>query len=669
MGYWVVLPYTSVRHFDNLRLAPAGVISQRDRRPRPIMDYTFYGTNQQTTPHAPYQAMQFSAALQRMLQRIVFCDPSHGPPLLAKVDLADGYYRVPLSPQASLALGVVIPNDQPHNAECLIALLLTLPMGWALSPPYFCAYTETVADMNNNSSQSTPLTLHPLLEPSQATLQPQHSEYQSTAIIPGQRGQPPLAFTDIYIDDFMLITQRPLQLRTMNNLLHNIDKVFITPADSGRREVVSRKKLLQGDATFSTSKRLLGWDVNTAAMTLQLPHHRLAALTNMITTLLTQQRTSKRKWRRLLGTLRSTTPALYGATHLFSILQHALTSAKTTRLPITALLKAVLRDWLLLANDATAHAVPLHTVVPRAPTCLAATDASRHRMGGFSITPEANLLWRTAFPASVQSNLVTQHNPSGTLTNSDLELAAIIVGSAVTATACQHTTSTAAPAYLLHSLAQLRRTHHYDLHTCFTAGKTNTVADCCSRLFALSDTAFLDYMQHKFPIQPSWKLYTPPNDIISAVNCALSRQLRPLVSPTPDIQQPTPHGIYGRTSAPVSTVTPTSPTSRIQYPSCKSLRTGIESAPWLPAAIKSTVERWKARFVPWDRRSPHWAAPTHASPPQENLISAFPVNSLPTKSKTRPQHASSPFLFPSSPKPLPYATAPTHPPPRQSPTY
>jgi hypothetical protein len=58
VGYWTVLPYSAVRSYKSLRLAPAGVVPQRERRPRPIMDYTYYGTNQHCYPDAPHHAMQ-----------------------------------------------------------------------------------------------------------------------------------------------------------------------------------------------------------------------------------------------------------------------------------------------------------------------------------------------------------------------------------------------------------------------------------------------------------------------------------------------------------------------------------------------------------------------------------------------------------------------------------
>ena len=43
--YWVVLPYRQVRELENLRISPLGVVPQRDRRPRIIVNYSFSGLN------------------------------------------------------------------------------------------------------------------------------------------------------------------------------------------------------------------------------------------------------------------------------------------------------------------------------------------------------------------------------------------------------------------------------------------------------------------------------------------------------------------------------------------------------------------------------------------------------------------------------------------------
>jgi hypothetical protein len=63
-GQWLVLPYHLAQTLPNLRISPIGVVPQRDRRPRTIVDYSFSGINKETCPRlAPAEAMQFGKAL------------------------------------------------------------------------------------------------------------------------------------------------------------------------------------------------------------------------------------------------------------------------------------------------------------------------------------------------------------------------------------------------------------------------------------------------------------------------------------------------------------------------------------------------------------------------------------------------------------------------------
>jgi hypothetical protein len=145
--YWVVLPYHLVRNLPNLRISPLGVVPQRERRPRLIVDYSFSNVNQETNPHSKREAMQFGRALERLLRAILGADPQHGPIYLLKIDLADGFYRVWLNPADIPQLGVVLPRKahEPIN----VAFPLAMPMGWTESPPWFSATTETVVDLAN----------------------------------------------------------------------------------------------------------------------------------------------------------------------------------------------------------------------------------------------------------------------------------------------------------------------------------------------------------------------------------------------------------------------------------------------------------------------------------------------------------------------------------------
>jgi hypothetical protein len=62
-GQWIVLPALLAQKIKGIRIRPIGIVPQRDRRPRTIVDYSFYDVNDDTAPIAPGQSMQFGRAL------------------------------------------------------------------------------------------------------------------------------------------------------------------------------------------------------------------------------------------------------------------------------------------------------------------------------------------------------------------------------------------------------------------------------------------------------------------------------------------------------------------------------------------------------------------------------------------------------------------------------
>ena len=107
--------------------------------------------------------MQFGRALQRVLTQIVHADPRFGPPKLAKIDIADGFYRVWLQVRDIPRLGVLLPRSGHAESTPLVAFPLALPMGWVESPPYFTTVTETACDLANAAiRQGGPIRPHRL---------------------------------------------------------------------------------------------------------------------------------------------------------------------------------------------------------------------------------------------------------------------------------------------------------------------------------------------------------------------------------------------------------------------------------------------------------------------------------------------------------------------------
>jgi hypothetical protein len=138
-GQWVVLPYSAVKDMPGLRASPPGVIPQHGRRPRWIVDYSYWGINEETLPLAALESMQFGRALDRILREILLANPEHGPVHLLKIDLSDGFYRVDVNPDDIPKLGVVFPTrdgeEQLMAFPLVLPPLLTLPTQTLQLPP------------------------------------------------------------------------------------------------------------------------------------------------------------------------------------------------------------------------------------------------------------------------------------------------------------------------------------------------------------------------------------------------------------------------------------------------------------------------------------------------------------------------------------------------------
>ena len=167
--------------------------------------------------------MQFGKALVHILQHILAANPRHGPTYMLKLDLSNGFYRVRLRAEDIPTLGVAFPVGP--GEEPLIALPLTLPMGWMESPPYFCSTTETLVDLINlHASPSWDPPWHPL-EPAAGTQPPQDGRHCISVPTPAFSPPPhlpvppqlpppqqchhrqPLAYGDVFVDDEILLVQ------------------------------------------------------------------------------------------------------------------------------------------------------------------------------------------------------------------------------------------------------------------------------------------------------------------------------------------------------------------------------------------------------------------------------------------------------------------------------
>ena len=177
------------------------------------------------------------------------------------------------------------------------------------------------------------------------------------------------------------------------HLFRAIDEIF-RPNDQddiAREESISLKKLRKGDAAWSTMKVILGWAIDTAKQVLTLPEDRKSSLLALLDTVPPiASRCSRRRWHKLLGTLRSTVPAIVGAAGMFTRLQHALKKANGQRINLTPPVKEELTVWRHLVASLATRPTHLREIRPHPPTWIGATDASLTGMGGVCHSPNGD---------------------------------------------------------------------------------------------------------------------------------------------------------------------------------------------------------------------------------------------------------------------------------------
>ena len=113
-------------------------------------------------------------------------------------------------------------------------------------------------------------------------------------------------YIDVFVNDFIALAQGYKSKSLVQKiLLHTIDLIFhaLNPKESSyKQEPVSLKKLKQGDCTWSTNKKILGWIINTVVMTVTLPKHCIDCLAEILSSIPSiQWHIGVTKWHKVLG--------------------------------------------------------------------------------------------------------------------------------------------------------------------------------------------------------------------------------------------------------------------------------------------------------------------------------------------------------------------------------
>jgi hypothetical protein len=177
--------------------------------------------------------------------------------MLSKIDLSDGFWRMLVAAPAVWNFCYVMPDPPGHPIRIVVPS--ALQMGWAGSPAYFCAATETARDIIQGlMADRVELPPHCFEE----YMQPAKAEKRSTSDSPAHG-------VYVYVDDFIgaAVEDKSGTLlgRITRAALHDIHAVFPPPSITGHtngKDPISLKKLQRGNARWHHEKEILGFLVN-----------------------------------------------------------------------------------------------------------------------------------------------------------------------------------------------------------------------------------------------------------------------------------------------------------------------------------------------------------------------------------------------------------------------
>jgi hypothetical protein len=434
--------------------------------------------NMTTEQLAPKAAVKEIGKVLQALFEFMASTPANKAILFSKIDLSDGFWRMIVDREQRWNFCYVMPD--PPGSRIRIVVPSALQMGWKESPPYFCAATETGRDLiqwlvDTNAKFPPHPFEHFLLPADEGRINRKASE--AINMIPRQKwkaqerdknqnamelqrtsdkiqkaSEPPLSHNElategletgtdlapngayvikVYVDDYILGViedlDRTLVRRVARAALYGIHSIFPPPRITGHeggKDPISEKKLAKGDAKFQEGKIILGFLFNGTNRTVQLPTDKADGIITEIQRQLKKNRVPLKRFLTIVGRIMNAARILPAAKALTTPLYKAMKgSPKMVGLGKDSEARLTMADLRTLIHSLATRPTHVYELVRRTHSAAGTADASSEGAGGIwfgDVFPPT--VWRVCWPPEVRSRY-----KSGVLTNSDLEMAAIIL--------------------------------------------------------------------------------------------------------------------------------------------------------------------------------------------------------------------------------------------------
>jgi hypothetical protein len=349
---------------------------------------------------------------------------------MAKWDIKDGFWCMDCEEGEEYNFAYVLPQEE--GIPITLVVPTSLQMGWVESPPYFCVATETARDIASDYCDTPVGSLPHHKFVKHVTGATEFDELPTTS----ENGKLFYALK-VYVHDFMSIviptSQEQLEHVAMA-IMTGIHDVF--PADIvDSNDPISEKKLLKGDRQYLLFKTLLGFDFDGKRKTMWLEEEKRAKLLTILQSWLRAGSLNRGipfgKFESVIAKVRHAFTALPGGRGLLSPCNLLL----KRRPPVVyfhrnASLHAAISNCRTILRESTSRPTRCRELVAGWPDFIGVVDASSHGVGGVIIGKLSECLptvFRLQWPPDITANVKSEANPKGTITNSDLELAGLVL--------------------------------------------------------------------------------------------------------------------------------------------------------------------------------------------------------------------------------------------------
>jgi hypothetical protein len=341
---------------------------------------------------------------------------------MAKFDLKSAYRRAHFSGLLALqsiatSTGLLdAKDDEDREGSDLAYVSLRFTFGGSPNPSEFSVLSEMIADLANiliqHNKDWNPKSLHSefiTLTGSKPKLEPDDVEFAQARELLIDWDLADNGVTDAYIDD--IFTVFPFYSddqfhRGRNAALLAIDVLGrpTHPNDPLPRDPIVATKKVMAEGTPSEVLTVLGWQIDTRRMIIQLPQEKadswIADMDALIRDGDKGNPIGLKRLESIQGRNVNVATIIRGAFHYQSRMYAAIKRAKRKR--VTRLRAKERRDLRLLRHllEVAKRGVSLNEVVHRMPDHIGRSDAFEGSIGGFDLT--SGRAWRLAIPPDLQ---------------------------------------------------------------------------------------------------------------------------------------------------------------------------------------------------------------------------------------------------------------------------